>query len=45
MDACKYMPSHEWVKVEGDVATVGITDFAQAELGEQNGEIPIIDKR
>ena len=26
----KYLPSHEWVKVEGDVATIGISDFAQS---------------
>lgn len=30
----KYTKSHEWVKVDGDVATVGITDFAQSELGD-----------
>ncbi len=30
----KYTKSHEWVRVEGDVATVGITDFAQSELGD-----------
>ena len=30
----KYRESHEWVKVEGDVATVGITDYAQSELGD-----------
>jgi glycine cleavage system H protein len=30
----KYHESHEWVKVEGDVATIGITDFAQAQLGD-----------
>jgi glycine cleavage system H protein len=30
----KYKSSHEWVKVDGDVATVGITDHAQAALGE-----------
>jgi len=30
----KYNKSHEWVRVEGDVAVVGITDFAQAELGD-----------
>ncbi len=30
----KYTKDHEWVKVEGDVATIGITDFAQAELGD-----------
>lgn len=30
----KYTKDHEWVSVEGDVATVGITDYAQSELGE-----------
>lgn len=30
----KYAPSHEWVRVEGDVVTVGITDHAQHELGD-----------
>jgi len=30
----KYTEDHEWISVEGDVATVGITDFAQGELGE-----------
>jgi glycine cleavage system H protein len=30
----KYTKDHEWVKVEGDVATVGITDYAQGELGD-----------
>lgn len=30
----KYTKDHEWVKVEGDVATIGITDFAQSELGD-----------
>ncbi len=30
----KYTKDHEWVKVEGDIATVGITDFAQKELDE-----------
>ncbi|MEM9141481.1 MAG: glycine cleavage system protein GcvH [Bacteroidota bacterium] len=30
----KYTKDHEWVSVEGDVATVGITDFAQGELGD-----------
>ncbi|PJA06322.1 MAG: glycine cleavage system protein H [Flavobacteriales bacterium CG_4_10_14_0_2_um_filter_32_8] len=30
----KYTKDHEWVKVEGDMATVGITDFAQSELGD-----------
>lgn len=30
----KYTQEHEWIKVEGDVAIVGITDFAQSELGD-----------
>jgi glycine cleavage system H protein len=30
----QYTKDHEWVKVEGEVATVGITDFAQGELGD-----------
>lgn len=30
----KYTKDHEWVNIEGDVATVGITDFAQKELGD-----------
>jgi glycine cleavage system H protein len=30
----KYTKDHEWIKIEGDVATVGITDFAQSELGD-----------
>jgi glycine cleavage system H protein len=30
----KYTKEHEWVKVDGDVATIGITDFAQGELGD-----------
>ena len=30
----KYTKDHEWVRVDGDVATVGITDFAQGELGD-----------
>jgi glycine cleavage system H protein len=30
----KYTKDHEWVKVEGDTITVGITDFAQSELGD-----------
>lgn len=30
----KYTEDHEWIKVDGDVATVGITDFAQGELGD-----------
>ncbi|MFT6369752.1 MAG: glycine cleavage system H protein [Maribacter sp.] len=30
----KYTKDHEWIRIEGDVATVGITDFAQGELGD-----------
>jgi glycine cleavage system H protein len=30
----KYTKDHEWVRIEGDIATVGITDFAQGELGD-----------
>ncbi len=30
----KYTKDHEWVKIDGDIATVGITDFAQGELGD-----------
>jgi glycine cleavage system H protein len=30
----KYTKDHEWVRIEGDVATIGITDFAQGELGD-----------
>lgn len=33
-EGLKYAASHEWAKVDGDVATVGITDHAQAELGD-----------
>ncbi|MBP5335558.1 MAG: glycine cleavage system protein GcvH [Bacteroidales bacterium] len=29
-----YSESHEWVKVEGDIAVVGVTDYAQAEMGD-----------
>ncbi len=30
----KYTKDHEWVRIEGDIAVVGITDFAQSELGD-----------
>ena len=30
----KYTKDHEWVRIEGDFAYVGITDFAQSELGD-----------
>ena len=33
-DNLKYTKDHEWVKIDGDTAVVGITDFAQKELGD-----------
>ena len=30
----KYTKEHEWIRIEGDIATIGITDFAQSELGD-----------
>ncbi|MBT8182752.1 MAG: glycine cleavage system protein GcvH [Eudoraea sp.] len=30
----KYTKDHEWIRIDGDIATVGITDFAQGELGD-----------
>ena len=30
----KYTKDHEWIKIEGDTITIGITDFAQSELGD-----------
>ena len=30
----KYTKDHEWIRIEGDIATIGITDFAQSELGD-----------
>ena len=34
MSAIKYTKDHEWVRLDGDVATVGISDYAQAQLGD-----------
>lgn len=34
IDGLRYAQSHEWCKIEGDVATVGISEFAQSELGD-----------
>ena len=34
MKDLKYTKEHEWIKIEGDTATVGITDFAQSNLGD-----------
>jgi glycine cleavage system H protein len=33
-DSLKYTADHEWIKVDGDEATIGITEFAQKELGD-----------
>jgi glycine cleavage system H protein len=33
-DSLKYSKTHEWVKVEGDIAIIGVTDYAQGELGD-----------
>lgn len=33
-DALYYTKDHEWISIEGEVATIGITDFAQSELGD-----------
>lgn len=33
-DALRYTKDHEWIKLEGNIATIGITDFAQRELGD-----------
>lgn len=33
-ETLKYTKDHEWLRIEGDIATVGITDFAQHELGD-----------
>lgn len=30
----RYTPEHEWVRIDGEVATIGITDYAQGELGD-----------
>lgn len=34
LEGLKYSESHEWVKVEGNVAVVGVSDFAQKEMGD-----------
>lgn len=33
-DELRYTKDHEWIRVEGDTATIGVTDFAQSELGD-----------
>ncbi len=34
IEGLRYSESHEWVKVEGDIAVIGITDYAQKEMGD-----------
>ncbi len=34
IEGLKYSDTHEWVKVEGDIAIIGVTDFAQKEMGD-----------
>lgn len=34
IEGLKYSETHEWVKVEGDIAIIGVTDFAQSEMGD-----------
>ncbi|MBR1699634.1 MAG: glycine cleavage system protein GcvH [Bacteroidales bacterium] len=34
IEGLKYSESHEWVKVEGNIAIIGVSDFAQAEMGD-----------
>ncbi len=29
-----FTPDHEWLRIEGDVATIGVTDYAQSQLGD-----------
>jgi glycine cleavage system H protein len=42
----RYTKDHEWVKLDGDVATVGITEFAQSELGDVTYvEVPRVGQR
>jgi len=33
-ETLRYTKDHEWIKLEGNIATIGITDFAQGELGD-----------
>lgn len=34
IDGLKYSETHEWVKIEGNIAIIGVTDYAQAEMGD-----------
>ena len=44
LEGLKYSESHEWVKVEGNVAVVGVSDFAQKEMGDVTYvDMPAVD--
>lgn len=44
IEGLRYSEDHEWVKVEGDIATIGITDYAQKELGDITyADLPEVD--
>jgi glycine cleavage system H protein len=46
MDNVRYTKDHEWIRVEGDIGTVGITDYAQTQLGDiVFVELPEIGKK
>jgi glycine cleavage system H protein len=46
MTAVKFTKDHEWIRVEGDVAVIGITDYAQTQLGDVvYVELPEIGRR
>ncbi|MGD9769600.1 MAG: glycine cleavage system protein GcvH [Pseudolabrys sp.] len=34
MSACRFTEEHEWIAVDGDIGTIGITDFAQQQMGD-----------
>lgn len=45
MSEIKYTQEHEWIRIEGDVGTVGITDYAQGQLGDVvYVELPAVGK-
>lgn len=44
IEGLRYSEDHEWVKVEGDIAVIGITDYAQKELGDITyADLPEVD--
>jgi glycine cleavage system H protein len=46
MSAVKYTKDHEWIRIEGDLAVVGITDYAQTQLGDVvYVELPEVGRR